>query len=151
MNTSSITIVGNLTGDPEIKYMSNGSAKTTFSVACDRSYKKGDDWEKETSFFNVVAWRNTADNAADVLAKGLRVIVTGRLEQRSWEDKESGDKRSTVEVVADDIAISVNAIDGVNRRPRNTEGAGNGNGASSRPARTNNRAQAEPVPDEAAW
>lgn len=148
MNTSPVTVVGNLTGDPELKFLGNGSAKLSFSVACDRSYKKGDDWEKETSFFNVVAWRNTAENAADVLAKGLRVTVIGRLEQRSWETTE-GEKRSTVEVVADEIAVSVNAIDGINRRPRNSEG---GNGQGARPAaRSAAKPKADPVPDEEAW
>jgi single-strand DNA-binding protein len=147
MNTSPVTVVGNLTSDPELKFLGNGSAKLGFSVACDRSYKKGDEWEKETSFFNVVAWRNTAENAADVLAKGLRVTVIGRLEQRSWEDKETGERRTTVEVVADEIAVSVAAIDGINRRPRNGEGAA----APRAAARSAAKPKADPVPDEEAW
>lgn len=150
MNNAQITLVGNCTADPELKYFENGSAKLAFSVAADRSWKnnKTNEWESQTSFFNVIAWRDVAENAADVLAKGLEVIVTGRLEQRSWEDKETGDKRYAIEVIADKIAVSVRHIDGISRRQRSE---GDGGRAAKRPAPKQASAQERVVPEEEAW
>lgn len=114
MNNSPALIVGNLTADPE--YGNNGSPRLSFSVACSHSWKnKNDEWEEKPSFFNVVAWRNLAETAADVLEKGVRVIVVGRWEQRTWEDKD-GNKRSSVEIVADEIAIATKSIASFERR-----------------------------------
>ena len=148
MNNAQVTIVGNLTADPELKFFDNGSAKLNFSMASDRSWKnnKTDEWETQTSFFNVIAWRKVAEEAADVLAKGLRAVVIGRLEQRSWDDKETGQKRYAIEVIADEIAVSTSAVEGVTRRQRNTEG-----GASQKSAPRKAPAQERVVPEEAAW
>lgn len=144
MNNAQVTIVGNVTADPELKFLTNGSAKLGFSVACDRSWKKGDDWETQTSFFNIIAWRDVAENAAEILQKGLRVVINGRLEQRSWETTE-GEKRYAIEVVADDIAVSVKHIEGITRRQR---GEGGGKPAAKKPAAKN---QERVVPEEEAW
>lgn len=121
-NQSPVTIVGNVTADPEQRAIgSNGTLKTSFSVAVNHSYKdKNDEWAETTSFFNVVAWRQLAELAV-MLEKGVRVIVTGRLDQRSWEADDGG-KRSTVEILADDIAISVKGISGFTRRVRDNGG-----------------------------
>lgn len=143
MNNSQITIVGNCTADPELKFFESGSAKLTFSVATDRSWKKGEEWETQTSFFNVIAWRDVAENAADILTKGMRVVVMGRLEQRSWEDKDTKEKRYAIEVVADEIAASVKGIETATRRQRG-EGAG-----AAKPARKGN--QERVAPEEEAW
>jgi single-strand DNA-binding protein len=126
MSTAPVTISGNLTHDPELRVMTSGTAKLSFSVACSHMWtdQSGEKQEK-TSFFNIVAWRNLAEDAAEVLEKGLRVTVSGRLEQRTYEDKE-GNNRSVVEVVADDIAVSCRAIKGVTRRERRSEGAPKG-------------------------
>lgn len=107
-DSNSITITGNLTRDPEMRYTPSGVSKVTFGVAVNRSWRnqQTQEWEEQTSFFNVVAWRQLAENASASLTKGTRVIVTGRLEQRSWET-EQGEKRSVVEIVADDIAPSL--------------------------------------------
>ena len=88
VNNSAITCVGNVTADPKLEYTTNGHAKLRFSVACNRSWKNGDEWEEETSFFNCVAWRFLAEDVAAVIEKGIGVIVVGRLEQRSWETAE---------------------------------------------------------------
>src|SRR5215469_7034837 len=108
MADSSITIVGNLTRDPEIRYTSGGAAKASFGIAVSRRWqnRQSNEWEEQTSFFNVVCWREMAENVAESLAKGSRVLVSGRLEQRSWET-ENGEKRSVVEVVADEIGPSL--------------------------------------------
>ena len=121
MSASAITITGNLTGDPELKVFENGS-KLSFGVAVNYYWndQKGERQEK-TSYFNVVAWKQLADDAAEVLSKGMRVVVTGRLEQRSYQDKE-GQNRSIVEITAEDIGASVRGITGVQRKQSNGEG-----------------------------
>ena len=108
MADNTVTVVGNLTRDPEIRYTANGAAKASFSVAVSRRWqnRSTNEWDEQTSFFNVVCWREMAENVAESLAKGARVVVTGRLEQRSWET-EQGEKRSVVEVVADEVAPSL--------------------------------------------
>ena len=108
MADSTVTIVGNLTRDPEIRYTAGGAAKASFGMAVSRRWqnRQTNEWEEQTSFFNVVCWREMAENVTESLGKGSRVVVTGRLEQRSWET-ENGEKRSVVEIVADDIGPSL--------------------------------------------
>lgn len=101
-NDSTVTLVGTLGKDPELRYTTGGRGVASFSMAVNRSWKQGDEWKQETSWFNVVAWADLGEHVAESLLKGHRVIVTGRLEQRSYETRE-GEKRSTVEVVADAI------------------------------------------------
>lgn len=105
MATSTVTIIGNVTREPKLEYTPNGAAVLKIGVAVNRSWKKNDEWQEETSFFNVVAWSDLAENTSASLQKGDRVIVSGRLQQRSWET-EGNEKRSAVEVVADDIGVS---------------------------------------------
>jgi len=136
MADSNVTIVGNITRDPEIRYTANGAAKASFGVAVSRRWqnRNSQEWEEQTSFFNVVCWREMAENVAESLGKGARVIVTGRLEQRSWET-ENGEKRSVVEVVADEIGPSLRfATAGVTKNERrggDFEGGGGGGGNSA--------------------
>lgn len=108
MADSSVTVVGNVTRDPEMRYTPSGVAKVSFGVAVSRRWQNRNtqEWEEQTSFFNVVCWRDMAENVSESIGKGARVVVTGRLEQRSWET-ESGDKRSVVEIVADDVGPSL--------------------------------------------
>jgi single-strand DNA-binding protein len=108
MTITSTTIVGNLTRDPEIRYTRDGQATTSLSVAVNRRWqdRTTKEWEESTSFFDVVCWRDLAENVALSLTKGARVVVAGRLEQRSWESDE-GEKRSKVEIVADEIGASL--------------------------------------------
>jgi len=108
MADSTVTIVGNVTRDPEMRYTPSGVAKASFGVAVSRRWQNRNtqEWEEQTSFFNVVCWRDMAENVCESIGKGARIVVTGRLEQRSWET-ESGDKRSVVEIVADDIGPSL--------------------------------------------
>jgi single-strand DNA-binding protein len=107
-NGNTVTIVGNLTRDPELRYTPGGQANASFGVAVNRRWqnRQTQEWEERVSFFNVVCWREMADNVAESLGKGARVVVTGRLEQRSWET-ENGEKRSVVEIVADEIGPSL--------------------------------------------
>jgi len=107
-NGNSVTLVGNITRDPELRFTPSGQPTATFGLAVNRRWqnRQTQEWEEATSFFDVVCWREQAENAAESLARGSRVIVTGRLEQRSW-DTPDGDKRSKVEVVADEIGPSL--------------------------------------------
>ncbi len=106
--SSSTTLVGNLTRDPEIRYTREGQATTTLGVAVNRRWQQRGtgEWEEATSFFDVVCWRDLAENVALSLTKGARVVVSGRLEQRSWET-DDGERRTKVEVVADEVAASL--------------------------------------------
>src|SRR5579863_7272100 len=107
-NGNNITLVGNITRDPELRFTPTGQATATFGLAVNRRWqnRQTQEWEEATSFFDVVCWREMAENAAESLARGSRVIVTGRLDQRSWENQE-GEKRSKVEVTADEIGPSL--------------------------------------------
>lgn len=131
MSASPTTFIGNVTQDPELRYLGEGgAAKLGFSIAVNHFWtdQSGTKQEK-ASFFNCVAWRNLAEDAAAVLEKGVRVIVTGRLEQRSYEDKE-GNNRSVVELIADDIAISTRNIASFERKSGAKDG---GNGGKQQP------------------
>ena len=116
MSTSAITISGNVTQDPELTFATNGAARLSFGVAVNQGYTdaQGEKVEK-TSFFNVTAWRYLAENTARVLEKGVGVVVTGRLEQRSYEDKE-GVKRSVVDLIAEEIGIATRSLETIERR-----------------------------------
>ena len=126
---NTVTVVGNITRDPELRFTASGVAMANISVADSRRYQdRNGDWQEDTSFFTGTVWREQAEQIAESLQKGARVIVTGRLEQRSWETQE-GDKRSVVEIQIDEMGHVRDhlACDGllVPRRPV-LEGAGNG-------------------------
>lgn len=129
MADSSITIVGGLGRDPEIRYTATGRAKATLGVAVSRRWqnRQTNEWEEQTSWFNVVVWGDMAENLSDTLSKGMRVIVTGRLEQRSWET-EQGEKRSVVEIVADEVGPSLRWATADVKRSERRSGGGQGGG-----------------------
>ena len=139
-----ITVIGNVTRDPEVRYTPNGQANANFGVAVNRRWqnRQTNEWEERVSFLNVVCWREMAENVAESVSKGTRVVVTGRLEQRSWET-EQGEKRSVVEIVADDIGPSLRfataKVEKIDRRTGGEFGGGSGNssggggGGGSRP------------------
>ena len=131
MADNSITVVGNLTRDPEIRYTASGQAKAQLGIAVSRRWqnRQTNEWEEQTSFLNVVCWREMAENVSDSIAKGNRIMVQGRLEQRSWET-EQGEKRSVVEIVADEIAPSLRwATATVNKNDRRGGGDGGAGGS----------------------
>ena len=108
MTDNTLTIAGNVTREPELRFTTGGQATATFGIAVNRTWtdRQSQERRESTSFFDVVAWGTLAENAATSLAKGTRVVVTGRLDQRNWETAE-GDKRSKVEVTADEICPSL--------------------------------------------
>ncbi|MFA6142609.1 MAG: single-stranded DNA-binding protein [Candidatus Omnitrophota bacterium] len=102
-NLNKVLLIGNLTRDPELRYIPSGSAVATFTVAVNRVFKSQTGEKKEqTSFIRVVVWGRRAEVCGEYLSKGSPVFVEGRLQSRDWETQE-GQKRNTVEVVADNI------------------------------------------------
>ena len=102
-----VTITGNLTDDPELKFTGTGVAVANFRVAVTTRVRDGETWrDGDTSFFRVNAWRDLAEHVTESLTKGDRAIVVGRLKSRTWETPE-GEKRSVVEIEADDVAPSL--------------------------------------------
>jgi len=97
---------GNVTRDPELRFLDNGTPVAQFSLAVSHRFKRGDEWVEEPNFFDVTVWNALAENVAESVRKGQRVVVSGRLTWRSWEDKD-GNPRSKVEIVADDVGVSL--------------------------------------------
>jgi len=105
---NTVTVIGNATREPELRFTNTGQAVATFGLAVNRRWqnRQTNEWEEATSFFDVTCWAQMAENVAESVAKGARVIVSGRLEQRSWETQD-GDKRSKVEIIADEVGPSL--------------------------------------------
>ena len=128
-NGNTVELIGNVTRDPELRFTPNGAAVANFGLAVNRRWRnqKTNEWEEQVSFFDVVCWRELAENASESLTKGTRVMVSGRLDQRSWEDPKDGSKRSKVEVVADEIGPSLRwATAQVSKNERREGGSGGG-------------------------
>jgi len=118
MSENSITLVGNLTRDPELRFTANGRAVASFGIAVGRRYQVNGEWQEQTSYFNITAWGTLGENAAASLSKGSRIVVTGRLEQREYTTRE-GDKRTAIDVIADELGPSLRwATAQVERTPR---------------------------------
>ena len=139
---TTLTIVGNLTADPELRFTPSGPAVASFTVASTpRRYDRqaGEFRDGDTLFMRCTVWRETAENVAESLTKGMRVIVTGRLIQRSYETRE-GEKRTVVELQVDEVGPSLaKATARVTRTPR-----GGGGGFTSQP-------QAPAAPADDPW
>ena len=104
---NTITLVGNITDDPELRFTPNGSAVANFTVAVNRRINRDGQWEDRLDgFFRCNCWRDMAENVAESLTKGMRVMVVGRLQQRTWEDAE-GNRRSAVEIQVDEVGPSL--------------------------------------------
>jgi single-strand DNA-binding protein len=107
VSDNQVTIVGNLTDDPELRFTPTGVAVANFRVAVNPRLWDGDGWKDgEPSFFRVNVWRDQAEHVNRSLSKGARCVVVGRLKSHSWETPE-GQRRSAVEVEADDVAASL--------------------------------------------
>lgn len=109
-----INLMGRLTKDVELRRTGSGVAVASFTIAVDRDFSK----EKETDFIDIVAWKNTAEFANNYLSKGRMVVISGRLQIRSWTDKD-GNKRKTAEVVADNIYFADSKKDSSPSTPAN--------------------------------
>ncbi|MFJ4168359.1 single-stranded DNA-binding protein [Paenarthrobacter sp. NPDC089714] len=140
---TTITLIGNLTNDPELRFTPSGSAVANFTVASTpRTFdRQSNEWKDgETLFMRCSLWREAAENVAESLTKGLRVIISGRLKSRSYETKE-GEKRTVVELEVDEIGPSLRyAMAKVTRTQRSSNGGGFGGG---QPAGNNSSAQSD--------
>ena len=143
MADNSITLVGNLTRDPEIRFTATGRAVASFGIAVGRRYQVNGEWQEQTSYFNVTAWGQLGENAAATFTKGTRVVVTGRLEQREYTSRE-GEKRTAIDVIADELGPSLRwATATVVRTPKQD---GKGGGSANRPANTGTNPGTEATP-----
>lgn len=131
---NTVTVVGNVTRDPELRFTQGGMAVANFGLAWNKRKQDGED---EVSFFDVSCFRNLAENVAESITKGARVVVYGTLSQRSWENQE-GERRSKVEIIADDVAPSLKwATASVTKNEYRGGGdsmGGGGGGGGNRPA-----------------
>ena len=108
-----IVVMGRLTRDPELRRTGSGVAVTSFTVAVDRDFSGKEGGEKETDFFDCVAWRQTGEFVAKHFTKGRMAVVSGRLQIRKWKDKE-GNNRYTAEIVADNVYFGDSKKDSAN-------------------------------------
>ena len=139
-----ITIMGRLTRDPELRRTGSGVAVASFTLAVDRDFGKNENGERETDFIDCVAWRQTGEFVSKYFTKGRMAVVSGRLQIRSWTDKD-GNKRRTAEVVADNVYFGDSKRDsdnsgssyGGNAYGGNNYGNNYGNNAYSAPAGNN--------------
>lgn len=109
-NATEITIIGNLTTDPELRFTPSGAAVANFSVVVNtrRFDKRTNEWtDAEPTFWRCTLWRQPAENLAESLTRGMRVILTGRIESRTWEDRQTGEKRTALEIQVDEIGASL--------------------------------------------
>jgi single-strand DNA-binding protein len=145
-NGNNVTVVGNCTRDPELRFTAGGQAVASFGLAVNRRWqnRQTNEWEEAVSFFDVTCWAQLAENVAESITKGSRLIVSGRLDQRSWETQD-GDKRSKIEIVADEVGPSLTYATAQVVRNERREGfdggkssGGGGGGGGSRPATPNN-------------
>lgn len=134
---NTVTLVGNVTDDPELRFTPSGQAVANFTVAVNRRYRDAqtNQWEdKLDGFFRCSCWREQAENVAESVTKGTRVVVVGRLQQRSWDDKDTGQKRSAIEVQVDEVAPSLRwATATVQKSQRSSAGSGGGDWGSPSP------------------
>jgi single-strand DNA-binding protein len=128
-NGNTVTMVGNLTDDPELRYTPQGAAVANFRIAVNHRFKDAaGNWQDgETSYFRINCWRQLAENIAESLTRGSRVIVTGRLKMRQWESQE-GEKRSVVEIEADEIGPSLRFATAKVEKTTKSGGGGGGGG-----------------------
>ena len=139
--SNNVTVVGNLTADPELRFTASGVAMVNISVADSRRYQdRNGDWQEDTRFIRGTCWRDMAENVAESLPKGARVVISGRLKQRTWETNE-GEKRSVVELDIQEIGPSLRwATATVTKTPRTgggdfgTGGGGAYGGGNAAPA-----------------
>ena len=130
---NNVVIVGNVTRDPDLRFTQSGTAVASFGVAWNQRSSQGG--EEKAHFFDVTCWRELAENVAESISKGSRVVIYGRLDYRSWES-ENGEKRSAVQIVADEVSPSLRwATAEVTKTDRRADsGSGGGLGGSSGPA-----------------
>lgn len=126
-----VILVGNLTRDPQVKYTPSGTAVAEIGLAVSRKWKDKDQWKEETTFVDATLWGRTAEIAGEYLKKGRSVLIEGRLQTESWDDRATGQKRTKLKVIGENMTML---------------GAGSSGGGESRPQRSQ-EPQGEPPAD----
>src|SRR5689334_12475882 len=128
-SVNKVILLGTLGKDPELKYTPQGTAVAKWSMATNSSYKdkQSGEWKEQTEWHNIVAWQRTAEVAAEYLKKGRQVYIEGRLQTRSWDDKETGAKKYMTEIVVNEMVLVGGKRDG----DSSGEGGGRARGAAS--------------------
>ena len=140
-SVNKVTLLGNLGKDPEVKFTPQGTAVAKLTLATNERYKdKEGQWQDRTEWHNIVLWQRLAEIAGEYLKKGSKVYIEGRLQTRSWEDKQTNQKRYMTEVVANDLVLLGGRGEGSGDSGGHSRGAGAGN---------NNFDQRTPEPEPA--
>jgi single-strand DNA-binding protein len=155
-SVNKVILIGTLGKDPELKYTPQGTAVCKFSMATNESYKDkaSGEWKERTEWHNIVCWQRTAEVASEYLKKGGKCYIEGRLTTRSWDDKDSGQKRYMTEVVANDLVLLGSKGEGGSggRSREASAGSGSGSGFDQRSsggaAETDNFSQSTEITDE---
>jgi single-strand DNA-binding protein len=155
-SVNKVILIGTLGKDPELKYTPQGTAVTKFSMATNESFKDktSGEWKERTEWHNIVCWQRTAEVAAEYLKKGRKVYIEGRLTTRSWDDKETGQKKYMTEVVANDLVLlgdkggSGGGSGSGDHEGGGRKSSGGGSGFDQRPANEDNFAQSTEITDE---
>lgn len=143
---NTVTLVGNITDDPELRFTPSGAAVANFTVAVNRRYKNNEgQWEdKLDGFFRCNCWRDMAENVAQSFRKGTRVVVVGRLQQRSWDDPD-GNRRSVFEVQVDEVGPSLRWASATIEKSQRSSGSSGGDWASAPASAPSSASQPAPV------
>ena len=140
-SVNKVILIGNLGKDPEVKYTPQGTAVAKITLATNESYKdKAGQWQERTEWHNVVLWTRLAEIAGEYLKKGSKVYIEGRLQTRSWDDKQTNQKKYMTEVVANDLVLLSGRSEG---------GSGGGDFSGGARAASNNFDQRTPEPEPA--
>ena len=146
---NNVVIVGNVTRDPELRFIPSGIPVTSFGLAWNQRSSQGG--EDKAHYFEVTCWRDLAENVAESISRGSRVVVYGRLDWRSWQN-EDGEKRETVQIVADEVSPSLRwataEVTKTDRRADGGSGGGGDGGGSAAPSGGGGRAASTPQTDE---
>ena len=146
---NNVVIVGNVTREPELRFIPSGIPVTSFGLAWNQRSSQGG--EDKAHYFEVTCWRDLAENVAESISRGSRVVVYGRLDWRSWQN-EDGEKRETVQIVADEVSPSLRwataLVTKTDRRADGGSGGGGDGGGSAAPSGGGGRAASTPQTDE---
>lgn len=150
MPDNTVTLVGNLVEDPELRFTPTGVAMAKLRLAVNRRWmdRSTNEWQEEAHFFTATCWRDMAENVSESLRKGNRIMVTGRLQQRQWEN-EQGERRSMVEVSIDEIGPSLRWATASVSRTESRGGWGGGGGGRPNNPPPGPVARSNPGQDEA--
>ena len=133
-SVNKVILLGTLGKDPELKYTPQGTPVAKFSMATNSSYKdkQSGEWKEQTEWHNIVAWQRTAEVAAEYLKKGSKCYIEGRITTRSWDDKESGQKRYMTEIIVNDLVLVGGRGEGGGEGGGRSRGAASGSGFDQR-------------------